>query len=473
MMRQKCMVFLVLLLLMPLVACNDPGAEDNETTAFSSQETYAHIEALTAEEMEGRRAGTEGNRKAKEYIKNHFSSLGLEPGGDEGSYYQWYNQQDLTFTQGASLVLLDEDGEIHKEFTNRKDFILLRRAISGESENLFRRVSLDSDFSLESSITPIGKWDINENLTIEEDSPIILGESMHMLYPLLRDHREQIEGLILLPWDPVSPFNGEPLPMYIKPAYINVDKEVMDANTPDVMYITNSTYDEILSLKDQGYTLQAKGGFTHQEVSVANVIGSYQSSEDTKDTLLLMAHFDHLGKDSDGSMNPGALDNASGTAMMMEMARVITENNVQLPFHIEFIAFNGEEDGLLGSFHYADTMDHDPAHLKVINLDMVGAKYAEHLLIDCSDRVPDESLPLLVESIIKEKDMEYRLERNSGGSDHIPFSLKGADVILLIDHSDRIFDNHYHNHYDTLDIIDKDRLELIGNILLEILEQMD
>ncbi|NBG88184.1 M28 family metallopeptidase [Isachenkonia alkalipeptolytica] len=476
-MRKKGTLILILLLIFPLLACNESDLDSDKSTefnleeAFSAEEAYHHIEALTGEAMEGRRAGTEGNRRAKEYIKNHFASLGLSPLGDEESYYQWYTQQDLTFTKEASLTLLDDEGEIHKEFTNRKDYILLRRSVSGEHSNRFERVAMDSDFSLESSITLIEEEAMEENSSLEIESPIILAENMEQLHVLLQDHRDEIEGLILLPQDPVSNFTGESLPMYIKPGFLYLDADTMEENTPDVMYITRSTFDEILSLKDQGYTLQAKGGFTHEEVSVANVIGGYESPEDTKDTLLLIAHFDHLGKDSDGSVNPGALDNASGTAVMMEMARVITEENMEIPFNIEFIAFNGEEDGLLGSFHYADTMDHDPEDLKVINLDMVGASDVDYLLIDPSDRVPEESLYILVESILKEKEIDYRLQRNSGGSDHIPFSLKGADVLLLLDYSHQIFDNHYHNHYDTMDIIDQERLGLFGNILLETLQR--
>ncbi len=478
-MRKKGLVLLIFLLFISLTACNESATDFDENSSFtfqeffSSEKAFSHMEALTGEKMEGRRAGTEGNRRAKEYIKNHFASLDLEPLGDEESYYQWYNQQDLTFTREASLAILDEEGNTHKAFTNREDFILLRRAVAGENTNRFQRIAMDSDFSLEASISLIREEDLEENTTLETDSPIILAESMEMLHPLISNHRDQIDGLVLIPRDPISSFTGELLSMYIKPAFINLDRDIMDENTSDVMYITRSTYDEILSLKDQNYTLYAKGGFTHEEVSAANVIAGYPSPEDTKDTLLLMAHFDHLGMDSDGSLNPGALDNASGTGMMMEMARVITEENMEFPFNIEFIAFNGEEDGLLGSFYYADSMIHDPGNLKVINLDMVGSHHVDYLLIDPGDRVAEESLYILMESILKEREIEYRLQRNSGASDHVPFSLKGADVILVLDYSLRIFDNYYHNHFDTLDIIDPERLDLLGNMLLETLQRMD
>ncbi len=478
-MRKTTVCFLMLLLVLPLAACNAsaPGQEEDKALSpegdFSAEEAYGHIEVLTGEEMEGRRAGTEGNRRAKAYIKEHFSSLGLIPLGDQEDYYQWYNQQDLTFTKEATLNLLDEQGEVHKEFTNRRDYVLLRRAVSGEGSNYFQRDFKDSDFSLESSILLIEEETMGENASLDIDSPIILAESMDQLQLLLREHREEIEGLILLPRDPISNFTGGPLEMYLKPALLNLDRDIMDDDTPDIMYITNSVFDEILSYKDQGYTLEAKGGFTHEEVSVANVIGGYESPEDTADTLLMIAHFDHLGKDSDGSVNPGALDNASGTAVMMEMARVIAEENLEFPFNIEFIAFNGEEDGLLGSFHYADIMEHNPEDLKVINLDMVGSKEMDHLLIDAADQVPEEKLHGIIEDILEERDVEYQLQRNSGASDHIPFSLMGADVVLFLDYSNHIFDNHYHNHYDTLDIIDRDRLGLFGEVLLETLQRIE
>ncbi len=493
--KKRMLVLILLLLLIPLTACNEEvsdadenevsDADENEVSdsdenrdaplevAFSQEEAFRHIEALTAEEMEGRRAGTEGNKRATEYIEDHFSSLGLEPWGDEDSYYQWYDQESVTFTKPSSLAVLDEEGEIHKTFTNREDFVLLRKAMSREGGNSFERDFLDTEFSLESPITLVRQEDMRDDETFEEDSSIIMIESRELLQPLMSEHRDQIEGLILYPWDPISRFTQNQFPMYLMPAYLNLDLSTMDGNTPDVMYITKNTYREILSLKDQDYTLQAEGGFRHEEVSVANVIGRYESDEDTEETLLLTAHFDHVGTDSDGAINPGALDNASGTAVMMEMARMITEEDLQFPFHIEFIAFNGEEDGLLGSFHYADVMGHDPEDLKVINLDMVGSAHVDYLLLDPSDRVPEESLHSQMESVVEEADIEYRIKRNSGGSDHIPFSLLGADVLLVLDYSEEIFDNHYHNHYDTVEIIDQDRLGLLGNVLLETLESIN
>lgn len=82
--------------------------------------------------------------------------------------------------------------------------------------------------------------------------------------------------------------------------------------------------------------------------------------------------FDHLGDNFDGFYNAGALDNASGTATMLALAKAIKQT-ADPTIDYYFIAFNGEEEGLYGSAHFRLCIALNPEHFKVVNVDMVGS----------------------------------------------------------------------------------------------------
>ncbi|GKT34073.1 Zn-dependent exopeptidase M28, partial [Aduncisulcus paluster] len=94
---------------------------------------------------------------------------------------------------------------------------------------------------------------------------------------------------------------------------------------------------------------------SYETYKVPNVIGYLPATRDEPlGTILFSAHFDHVGINGDGSYNPGALDNASGVAALLELARAAALTDGQRDYTLAFAAFNSEEEGLLGSFHYVD-----------------------------------------------------------------------------------------------------------------------
>ncbi len=132
-----------------------------------------------------------------------------------------------------------------------------------------------------------------------------------------------------------------------------------------------------------GVTLNAQVEIERAPIKTRNVIGVLEGSGPlASQTVIVGAHYDHVGRGgpASGSLSPnskdihnGADDNASGTAMMLEMARRLARRGDPLPRRVVFVAFSGEERGLLGSHHY---VDHPLVPLAdtvmMINFDMVG-----------------------------------------------------------------------------------------------------
>ena len=115
-------------------------------------------------------------------------------------------------------------------------------------------------------------------------------------------------------------------------------------------------------------------------VQATNVVGFLDNGSDK--TIVIGAHYDHLGKGDQGSsleansvgnIHNGADDNASGTAGLIEMAKFYAKNNIKEKHNFLFIGFSGEELGLIGSKYYADNATIDLKSVNcMINMDMIG-----------------------------------------------------------------------------------------------------
>jgi hypothetical protein len=147
----------------------------------------------------------------------------------------------------------------------------------------------------------------------------------------------------------------------------------------------------IVSLPLNGVALTLVIDVTRQEVPAYNVVGILDGSDPTlkNETIVIGAHYDHLGRGGEGSLAPrsgeihhGADDNASGVAGVLELAHVFTTQRPKPKRTIVFVAFSGEEEGLLGSSYY---VNHPLAPLAntvaMINMDMIGRMKDRKLII--------------------------------------------------------------------------------------------
>ena len=134
-------------------------------------------------------------------------------------------------------------------------------------------------------------------------------------------------------------------------------------------------------------------GATRLEVvrsEVKNVVGVLEGEgPDADETIVIGAHYDHVGRGGEGSLMPGSTeihngadDNASGTVALLELARLLAARSEPLPRRILFIAFTGEERGLLGSAHYVrEPLVPLDQTVAMFNMDMVGRMTDDKLTI--------------------------------------------------------------------------------------------
>lgn len=198
-----------------------------------------------------------------------------------------------------------------------------------------------------------------------------------------------------------------------------------------------------------------------------NVVGEIPAHKNAKNpqTIVIGAHFDSVSC-------PGANDNASGTATILEVAKLLSQPEIKskLQYNVKFVAFGAEEIGLIGSDEYVQQLIESGESENIagmINLDMVGT--GNQLVTYNLNKDADHKMTDMAEASIKELGYKYGGHYNSGSSDHAPFEAAGIPAVFIqVDE-----DPYYHTDEDTVDKIDPFNIEMTSKVVLDMVMDMN
>jgi hypothetical protein len=177
----------------------------------------------------------------------------------------------------------------------------------------------------------------------------------------------------------------------------------------------------------------------------------------TRDLVLVVAHLDSINiRGGPEASAPGADDNATGSAGLLEIARVLKEHDGE--HDLRFVLFGGEEEGLLGSQQYIDSLPAaDRERIQtVINMDMIGTLNtpSPSVLLEGAE-VSQLLIDELASAAATYSALNVQTSLHPFNSDHVPFIEEGFSAVLTIEGTDSANDN-VHKATDTLDNIDYD-----------------
>ena len=255
-------------------------------------------------------------------------------------------------------------------------------------------------------------------------------------------------------------------------------ESVVEASLSRDLAAIQKTIDESLLPQSSllpGWRIRGNVAIERVETQSKNVLAILPGNQSKpSETVVLGAHYDHLGFGGANSAAPGehvvhhgADDNASGTAMLVEVARILKAEG-PFPRTVLFIAFSGEERGLLGSAHYtanaavplADTV-------AMVNLDMVGRLEGQKLIVHGTGT--GSGFEALVDRLIGAHSFEVAKEPGGfGPSDHSSFYAKKIPVLHIFtgSHSD------YHRPTDTADKINYDGMVRITQFVASVVREL-
>ncbi|SHI51319.1 M28 family metallopeptidase [Pseudozobellia thermophila] len=209
------------------------------------------------------------------------------------------------------------------------------------------------------------------------------------------------------------------------------------------------------------------------KVKTWNIIGVLRGNHPTlrNEYIVLGAHYDHLGyggpsskSDKKNAVHPGADDNASGTAALLEIAERLAHNKDRLQRSVIFVAFGAEEQGLLGSKHFVANPPVPLSQIKLmINMDMVGRlNDQKHVYMGGAGTFPGGER--LMAELGKKAGLNPVIHAGSvGGSDHVSFYKKGIPVLGM--HTGG--HPQYHTPEDTLDLINIEGEKMVCDYIYE------
>lgn len=312
----------------------------------------SHIGFLADDKLEGRRAGTEGEKKAMDYISGQFQKIGIQPKGTEGYFQPFEIYDGKTIDPATHLILNGHD------LKAGKDFYPLAFSANGSVE-AFPAISLKEEN------TP---WFVNVADILEDNEENPHFDLVTFLRDMAVDYKKMGATAMILyniagKEDNLA-FNA---------------KDRSELAPIPIVYITKATATQYLKDASASIDLKMKVEIGKKYRTGHNVVGYIDNG--AANTVVLGAHFDHLGYGEDGNsmlrtseklIHNGADDNASGTAAMLELARLLKATKSKTSNYL-FIAFSAEELGLNGSKYYTENPTIDLKSVNyMINMDMVG-----------------------------------------------------------------------------------------------------
>ena len=329
------------------------------------------IEYLASDDLQGRYPGTKGEELAANYISERFQEYGLL-GGAEGNFFQ-------EFTIPISINPMPScELKIKKRALKlNTDYYPIQYSAEGKltGETVFVSFGISAP---ELNYNDLSEINVKGKIAVMDiGSPD--GIHPHSKYLAYHDLKTRIQGLVkkgAVGVVLVNQNNSE--------APSKSFSRWLPTKVP-VLFVSNAKYAKKLSKKKRQLSMNVV--LEKEELEAKNVLGFIDNNAEY--TVVIGAHYDHLGMGGDGSLyrgepaiHNGADDNASGVAALLELAYILSKRSSEYTTNFLFIAFSGEEKGLLGSNFFTKSMLFRPESMKyMINMDMIGRLNDENVLM--------------------------------------------------------------------------------------------
>jgi Peptidase family M28/PDZ domain/PA domain len=468
------------------------------------------IKALTTPEMEGRGDGTKGLTRAAHLIEHRYKSLGLEPAGTQG-YYQPFTvitgaelkgknrfvvqgvQPDVEIKPGAKTELKQ-----NQHYVLNQDYVPFSFSASGSAagQMVFAGYGASAeefgydDYSgidVKDKIVVLLRYEPGSFASKSGNTGLTRHSQLVTKAINARNHGakaviivngklEHGEEDLLTRFGSVSgPVNSGILLVQAKNAVADRWFQAAGKSVEEVQMQIEHSGKPVSFAFSEGLKASLEVGIETMRATVSNVLAYLPGQTD--EYVILGAHYDHLGRGNFDSLapsqigliHPGADDNASGTAGLLELARRLAPMKGKLHRGILFMSFAGEELGLLGSAHWVEhpTRPLDKA-VAMLNMDMIGRIKDDKVFIG---GVGTGSTFKSVLEAAQKKD-PFNIEYSAGGyssSDHTSFVTKKIPVLFFFSglHSD------YHKPSDTWEKINATGAVRLLDLVDNVTEQLD
>lgn len=460
----------------------------------ASAELLRHVRYLASDELTGRAVGTHGIDLARDYIGRQFASYGLVPGGDNGTYYQAVEVVTGVKSSAESAVALGR-----ARLAPSREWTPLSFSASGKiaGDLVFVGYGItakDYGYDDYAGVDVSGKIAVvlrYEPPPKDDRSPFRSRPqySRHAALRVKADNAREhsAAGMILVDLDSKEAGERELIPLTLSLGRRDsplLSVQIAPESLEKALAVSGLSLNRLKEKIDRegkpaSTLLGLKAALDiRMETTTAkadNVIAVLPGADSRTNAehVVVGAHYDHIGlghygtrdRSTEGRVHYGADDNASGTAVLLWLARELGSRPHRLPATVVFAAFTGEELGLYGSRRYVARPPLPVSSAKaMINLDMVGRLKDNKLMVAGGDSARE--FPAVLGHAGRDITLEVR--PGIGRSDHAPFYNSSVPILHFFTgiHED------YHRPTDTWDRLNYGGIAKVARVTLEIVEKI-
>lgn len=446
--------------------------------SITSQDLMSYVNEQVDDKYEGRLTGTQGYQQCAEWLAGEFTSWGLTPGGENGTWFQWFR---IPYTLvlpdcGLSLHVPSKNGNtILKNYSYISEYMPGSTSGSGTvtGEVVYAGYGITAP---ELSYDDYNKLDVKGKIVlIEREAPVSPDAGPEKFNPWYDHsfHQNKLANAVrhgavgmIYNYGPIANPNNDYIEDFI---YVHIGDSVVS----DIFKGTGLDHASVI--REINSTLKPRSFNSGKVVTIkmstqhfpdgrgSNVIGLIKGNDPalSNETIIIGAHLDHLGKCYD--VIPGANDNASAVAVMMGVARALAQNKIPLKRSVAFIAFGAEEQAIIGSKAYLENPAMPLGKSILLNMDGVG-------IGNSIGANAGRNYPLLW-SFIEDANKKYihrPLTTNSFSNlgrprlDAARFLTAGVPSLSFYTYGSV---NHYHTPLDNIDIIKPEIMEDLCQLL--------
>ncbi len=483
-------VYRFTLVLLIVLANSSLYSQELKSKYFDSRQitraVEKHVRHLSSEKFYGRSTLTGHDLLAAHYIDSIFNAIGLQ---------SYSSSPSKTNFQAFSVIQTTPLNRVlnvyNKTFEYGRDFI-----------SIGPNPPMKHDFEI--VFGGLGDWDDLDSLDLNGKALLILSPNLRVAGMKVQEMANSKGCSLVIVANPTNPKQFTSISQQLNETHNSTYYKVVDDNSKGASRFFSrfsNPIPQVLVSDDLARTLlgenpaevwkrlTSKGdkknipsqisinfdyNYKVDSIRTKNVVGWIPSSTGSQQTILVCAHFDHLAPD-DQLWYPGADDNASGIAALIELSKIFTaktNDGYQPKRNIVFAAFSAEEIGLLGSQHYSiNPLFPNDSTVVVLNFDMLGRmgtlkQRGRTVFISGNNRLDD--FRTLLNSLVEEPGIRVdskSLEDISlfALSDHYHFMEKGVPAFLITTG----LHNDYHQPSDTPDKLSYENMASIVKLMYE------
>lgn len=400
-----------------------------------------HINTLSSKGFAGRGYVNRGMQKAAAYITQQYKQSGLQP--FSGKFSQPFSYKVNTFPSVMDVKVDEQTLEAGVDYLADPS----SNGIQAEARKL--RVMDGMDFATMAA----GKKGAGERSWQKWSKKMSRKKFAYLL-----EHMDTVKKI--MQWS-----NNDALLQQLPEGLFLLRKKgkpTWSVSQEAVRAAVVELYDSSLVLrKNDKITATIQNRFL-DKFATENIIGFVPGTAHADSFIVVTAHYDHLGKMGNRAMFPGASDNASGVAMLLNLARYYAAH--PQPYSIAFITFSGEEAGLLGSAYYTQHPVFPMQQIRfLVNLDIMGDASQGITVVNGSAHQQEFDL---LTALNKQGGYlpDVRIRGKAANSDHYLFSELGVPAIFIYTNGGK---GYYHDTWDKADQVSLNRTPELQSLLLQ------